>query len=124
MLWVYFSVFKVVVFKDIINCEKYPGLFIIMNNRTQSLYEKILTSISNILTQNSLLKISLEYIITDTEYALINAIKKIFPTIKRIGCYFHLKYDCKLFLQKNQFYKKENLIETKEVLSFISVLFL
>ena len=36
---------------------------------------------------------SINTITTDTEIALINAIKTNFPNTQRIGCWFHLKQD-------------------------------
>jgi hypothetical protein len=38
-------------FKEFITHEKYPGFFIIMNNRTEELYTRIFYSVLNILTQ-------------------------------------------------------------------------
>ena len=70
--------FFIIMFKDIINNEKYQGFFIKMNNRTKIIYEKILSFIYNMLTHNNLIEISLKIIITDTEMALINAIEKFF----------------------------------------------
>ena len=92
-------------FKDTITHEKYPWFFIIMNNRIEQLYQRIFNSFLNILTQNMIYNLKLEYIITDTESAMINAINNVFINIKRIGYYFHLKYDCLQFLKKNHFFQ-------------------
>ena len=48
--------------------------------------------------------------------------KQAFSNIKRFGCYFHLKYDCKLYLQKIHLYKEENKSESKEVLNEIGLI--
>ena len=102
-----FQQLLIIMFKDVITHEKYPGFYITMNNRTEELYTRIFYSILNILTQNMIFNLKLKFIVTDTEMALINAINTVFVNIKRIGCYFHLKYDCFLYLKKNIFLMKK-----------------
>ena len=109
-------------FKDTITHEKYPGFFIIMNNRIEQLYQRIFNFVLNILTQNMIYNLKLEYIITDTESAMINAINNVFINIKRIGCYFHLKYDCLQFLKKNHFYNKEKKNISDKILNEIGLI--
>ena len=65
-----------------------------MSNKTEILYDLIFKSIKRIMPQNNIYKlVNLETITTDTELALINAIKNNFPNCQRIGCWFHLKQD-------------------------------
>lgn len=72
-------------FKNIITHKEYPGFFLIMNNRTEQLYQRIFNSVFNILTQNMIYNLKVKYIITDTENAMVNAINNIFINTKRIG---------------------------------------
>ena len=83
-----FSQLLIIIFKDVISSEYLPGFFILMSNKTEILYTMIFKSIINILTQHNIYKLSINTITTDTEIALINAIKTNFPYTQRIGCGF------------------------------------
>jgi hypothetical protein len=116
----------IIIFKDIITSEYYPGFFILMSNKTEILYDMVFKSIKNILTQNNIYELKIETITTDTEIALINAIHTNFPKSQRIGCWFHLKQDLMreakklgLFNSKN---KKVNIDMTLEVITQLSLL--
>ena len=112
----------VIMFKDIITKEKYPGMFIVSNNKLQEIYEKIFNNVYNILTQNSKYAIKTKYIITDMENALVNAINLIFPKCIHIGCYFHYKYDILLNLRNNHLYNKENKIESDNLINDLGLI--
>ena len=45
----------------------------------------------NILTIRGTIDLSLKSYTIDFEMGLINSLSKIFPNIKRVGCYFHYK---------------------------------
>ena len=49
-----------------------------MSNKTEILYDMVFKSVIRILTQNNLYKLNIYAITTDTELALINAIKNNF----------------------------------------------
>ena len=83
----------IIIFKDFITAEYYPGFYILMSNRTELLYDLIFKSISRIITQQEIYKLDFISITTDTELALINAINNNFPETKRLGCWFHLSQD-------------------------------
>lgn len=83
----------------IISNLKIQGIFIVTNLKTEEFYNKVFTSLLNILTKNDLCKINIKYIITDTETALVNGIKYI-KIKKRIGCFFHYKYNIRKYLNK------------------------
>lgn len=117
-----FQQLLIIMFKDVITHEKYPGFFIIMNNKTEELYTRIFYSVLNILTQNKIYSLKLEFIITGTEMAMINAIHTVFINIKRIGCYFHLKYDCFLYLKKKHFFNEENKTDSENILNEIGLI--
>ena len=86
-----FNQLLIVLFKDIIIKEKLPVFYILMSNRKEELYKKIFDSILDILTQNYIYDLQLISITSDTENALINAIKAIFTGVQRIGCLYHFK---------------------------------
>ena len=88
-----YSQLLIIIFKDIISKEYYPGFFILMTNKTEILYDLIFKSVIRIITQQKAYTLNLLTITTDTEIALINAIHNNFPNINRIGCWFHLNQD-------------------------------
>ena len=97
-----------------------------MSNRTEISYDLFFKSIIRILTQNNIYILDIKTITTDTEFALINAIKINFPKSQRIGCWFHLKQDLMrearvlgLFNPKND---KINPEITLEVITQLSLL--
>ena len=83
----------IVIFKDIIIHEYLPGLYILLSNKSEMLYDLSFKSLKMILTQNRLYQLNIKTITTDTEIALINVIHLNFPNSHRIGCWFHLKKD-------------------------------
>ena len=88
-----YSQLLIIIFKDFISSEYYPGFFILMSNKTEILYDLIFKSLIRIITQQNIYDISFRTITTDTEAALINAVERNFDKIKRIGCWFHLSQD-------------------------------
>ena len=64
-----------------------------MSNKTEILYDLVFKALNRILTQNKIYALEIKTITTDTEIALINAIKTNFPKSQRLGCWFHLKQD-------------------------------
>ena len=86
-----FAQLLIILFKDSIISQYIPCFYILMSNKTEILYDLIFKSIIRILTQNNLYHIKFETITTDTEIALINAIKINFENSTRLACWFHLK---------------------------------
>ena len=80
-------------YKDIITDLKIPGMFILLNGKSQFLYDYIFNSVINIITNNRKIDLNILSIVSDSEKALINSIKKFFPNSLRISCYFHYKQD-------------------------------
>ena len=60
----------IIMFKDSITDLKLPGIYIVTSNKLEELYIEIFKNVIDILTQGNLVTINVEYIITDTEYAL------------------------------------------------------
>ena len=88
-----YSQLLIIIFKDIISKEYYPGFYILMTNRTEILYDLIFKSVIRIITQQKSYTLNILTITTDTELALINAVHNNFPTANKIGCWFHLNQD-------------------------------
>ena len=116
----------IIIFKDIITSEFYPGFYILMSNKIEIIYDMIFKSIKNILSQNNIYNLTIETITTDTELALINSIHTNFPETQRIGCWFHLKQDlireAKIIGLINKKNKKINTEITIEVFTQLSML--
>lgn len=112
----------IIMFKDSITKEKIPGLFIVTNNKTEELYTKLFKSIKNILTYNNSVELSVQYIITDNEISLINAIRNIFPNIQRISCFYHYIQNLRKNCSKFKFLNKDYIEETKIVLKQLAAI--
>ena len=104
-----FSQLLIILFKDVLLSQYIPYFYILMSNKSEILYDLIFKSILRILTQNNLYHVTYQTITTDTEIALINAVKINFENTTRIGCWFHLKQNllnqakiCGLFNKKIQ----------------------
>lgn len=61
--------------------------------KNEFLYNKVLESLINILTENGNLSLNVKCIIIDNEISLINSINKNFNKIQRIACYYNYKLD-------------------------------
>ena len=64
---------------------KIPGIYILTNGKSQELYEAVFISLINLLTNYRKIDLEVQSVITDTEKALINIIKKYFPNSQRIS---------------------------------------
>ena len=92
-------------YKDIITGIKVAGIYVLLNNKTEYLYDKAFESIINIITVNRTIELEINSIVTDSELALVKVIKKYFPNAKRIACYFHYKQDLLRNIKKYGLYK-------------------
>ena len=77
-----FDQLLILMYEDIICCEKIAGLYILANKKNEDLYDNILDSIINIISQDNKRNINVKYIVSDNETALINSINKKFINIK------------------------------------------
>lgn len=104
----------IIMFKDIITGEKYPGIFILMNKKSYILYKLFFESILSILKQNNLYDLNFNSITTDAEPGLIKFIKEYFPDFV---CLYHFKKDIVDQAKFQGLMKKEYKNETKKVIS-------
>ena len=79
-----FKQLLIIMYKDIITNLKIPGIYILMNGKSEKLYDIIF--IINIITENKTMDINVFSFVTYTEKALINI-------IQRIVCFFHYNQD-------------------------------
>ena len=89
--------------------KRYPGLFALINNKKESGYRYLFTTIKRIITLENTKNLKLKHITTDFGKGLINAIISVFPCVKLIGCFYHfvraVKENFKRFTHlKNEFY--------------------
>lgn len=78
-----------------------------MNNKKQKQYELILKKIKLLITCNNKLPFKANTITIGFEVSLINSVKKIFPTLKLVGCLFLYKNTIHRKLASLGLYKKE-----------------
>ena len=116
----------IIIFKDIITSEYYPGFYILMSNKTEILYDLVFKAVIRLITQQNIFKLEFQTITTDTENALINAVTNNFPEVHRLGCWFHLNQDLiREARTMGQFNSKNKKIDpeiTYQIISELSIL--
>ena len=103
-----FKQLMLIMYKDIITGLKIPGLYILLNSKKEMLYNIAFKGIIDILTNNNLISLKVEIVVTDQEKALINIVKRYFPKAQRISCLFHYKQDILKNLKSYGLYNKSN----------------
>ena len=98
----------IIMYKDIITDLKIPGIYILMNEKSENLYDIVFNSIFNLITNNGKIDINVISIVTDTEIALINSIRKYFPNTQRIACFFHYNQDILRNMKLYKLYNKDD----------------
>ena len=102
-----FKQLLIIMYKDLLTNLNIPGLYILMNGKSETHYDLVFESILDIITHKNFYNLDLLSIITDTENALINTIKNYFPNTRRIGCYYHYCQDIVRNIKLYGLYKKE-----------------
>ena len=90
--WVYPKGFKqliIILYIDDKNGKRYPGVFSLINNKTQEGYYKLFNNIISIITIENTKNLNLETYTIDFESALINVLTKILKNCRAVGCYYH-----------------------------------
>ena len=111
-----FKQLLILMYKDIITDLKIPGIYILLNGKSQILYDEAFGSLINIITNNRKIDLDVVSIISDSETALINIIKKYFPNSQRIACYFHFKQDLLRNLRIYGLYNESNKLTSDIIL--------
>lgn len=97
----------IIMYKDIITNLKIPAFYVLMNNKTEILYNYIFESLLRIIWSEKIEDINVQTIVTDQEIALVNVVKKYFPKSLRISCLFHYKQDLMRNLRNYGLMKKK-----------------
>ena len=95
----------------------FPGVYILLNNKTEFIYTHSLNYIKNKINDINPHNLHLKTITCDFERGLINAINNVFPHIVKIGCYFHYKQALIRNANKLGLGKKNMEKETKELIN-------
>ena len=69
--------------------KRAPGAYILLNNKKEKSYIKVLINLKSIITLENTLNLKLITYSSDYEISLSNALERIFPHIRHIGCYYH-----------------------------------
>ena len=107
-------------YKDIITDLKIPGIYILLNSKNEDLYNMVFEDVINLITWKGKKEINIKTIVTDSEKALMNSIKKYFPTSQRVACYFHYKQDIVRNIRSYGLYKDEMKKQSNEVIKILS----
>lgn len=115
----------IIMYKDVITNLKLPGIYILLNSKTELIYDLVFESLIKIIWYNNLMDIKVETIVTDQELALIKVIKKYFPNARRISCLFHCKQNILRnlrvygLMKKNKKEESLNLLKKLGNISFV-----
>ena len=117
-----FKQLMILMYKDILTSLNIPAIYILINGKYEIFYNHVLESVINIITQNREYELVVETIVTDSEKALINAVKKYFPNVRRIACFFHYKQNIIKNIRNYGLYKKEHKINSDYIIKKLSYL--
>ena len=90
--FVYPSGFKqliVILYYDKEKVKRFPNLFALINNKTEEGYYFLFKRILDIITIENTKLLELKSMTLYFEIGLINSLTKVFPNVKKIGCFFH-----------------------------------
>ena len=65
----------IIMYHDIVSNLKIPGIYILMNGKSQIHYDIIFDSIINIITNYHEIYLNINSIVTDSEIALVKSVK-------------------------------------------------
>ena len=80
----------------------------------------VFEDVINLITWKGLKELNIKTIVTDSEKALMNSVKKYFPSSQRVACFFHYKEDIVRNLRTYGLYKKESKKLSMEVIKILS----
>ena len=84
-----FSQLLVVLYLDKEINKKAPGAYILLNNKREQSYYKVLKNFKHIITLENSTEISMISYTSDFEQGLANSLEAIFPNVRRLGCFYH-----------------------------------
>ena len=80
-------------YKDILTDQRIPGIYILLNRKSEEIYKMVFEDVINLITWNGLKEFNIKTIVTDSEKALMNIIKYFFPSVQWVACFFYYKQD-------------------------------
>ena len=107
-------------YKDIITDLKIPGIYILMNSKNEELYNMVFEDVIKLITWGGLKILNIKTIVTDSEKALMNSVKKYFPSTQRVACYFHYKQDIIRNIRSYGLYKDSQKLISNEIIKILS----
>ena len=107
-------------YKDIITDLKIPGIYILMNSKNEELYNMVFENVIKLITWGGLKILNIKTIVTDSEKALMNSVKKYFPSTQRVACYFHYKQGIIRNIRSYGLYKDSQKLISNEIIKIIS----
>ena len=99
-----------------------PAIYILINGKYEIFYNHVLESIINLITQNREYELNVETVVTESEKALINSVKKYFQNSRRKACFFHYKQNIIKNIRNYGLYKKEHKINSDFIIKKLSYL--
>jgi hypothetical protein len=117
-----FKQLMIIMYHDIVSNLNIPGIYILMNGKSQIHYDIIFDSIINIITNYHELDLNINSIVTDSEVALVKSVKKYFPNSLRISCLFHYKQDLMRNIREYGLYKKPDKKLSDKIIYKLSIL--
>ena len=69
--------------------KRAPGAYILLNNKKEKSYIQVLRQFKSIISLENTIKLKLISYTSDYEISLCNALERIFPNIRHVGCYYH-----------------------------------
>ena len=111
-----------IMYKDIITSEKYPAFYTLLNKNNFALYDLVIKSVKNIITQNNLYKLNINSITTGDEAALIKAIKNNFNFEYHFLCLFHYKENLVQQLKNERLKDKISKPKSKNIINQLAKL--
>lgn len=112
----------VILYIDLYTGLKIPGMFVTLNSKTQVAHEIIFNEIKQIITVNGTMPMLMQTYTIEYEKAHENALKLIFPSQRRIGCFFHYTQYMVRLIKTNGFGKKEYKIEAQEIVYLLATI--
>ena len=117
-----FKQLLIIMYKDDVSENKIPGLYILMNNKSEKSYEIVFKSVLNIINKDKEYNLEIKSVVTGEEIELINVVKKVFPNARLISCLFHYKQDIMKNVKQYGLYKREHRKNSDFIITRLSIL--
>ena len=117
-----FKQFLIIMYYDSVLERYIPSFYNVTNNKKECCYDLIFINVTRLINMGFSKIKYLKTITTDNEIEWINSVKKYFPNIVRISCWFYLKNNLEKKTRILGLKRKENLEITKKVINSLGIL--